>query len=216
MAEKNTVLTTAEILTNVTLGIAGLLLTIYIHKQSTFTNHQIEEIKTELSKDQLIVNHGEFAAKLIDPLINGSESEKLISMIILESVNDTLAREVIKGLALFDEHIRVRVEAIKALGRLGNVEDVQTLKNIEKKAKTKTERQVAKEAEGTIALREKLNNAQAFYEEQIWETSARYFFEALSYANPAMLNTQQLAIAKSYYEHGDYQNAANAFYQLFF
>ena len=188
--------------------------TIFIIEKNT--SKKIDDLKIKIAESEMTISRGQFAANLIDPLIKGSESERIIAMILLESAGDTsLASTIFQALALYDENYKIRLQAIRALGRKGRSDVKKILLNIEKKGKTKEERAAAKIAEQNINFRENLRKAKIYFEMEKWEIAANYYFEATKYTDSTQVNIQELIIAKSEYDHNGYKNASLKYNEIF-
>ncbi len=202
------------------LGLAGVGFGYLFHTQQQQMSRQFEEARRATSQSQLILQKNQFAANLTEPLLKGSESEKLISMTLLKEVDEPLALKVSRALALHDPNVNVRLSAIEALADTGVSDVRQTLETLTKAQEegiTKEERTKAQEAKDTVKrnkLEELVKKGKNFFEAGRQRIAADFFYEALDYADDAEL-ASRLALAKSHYEHGGYEEAAREFYDIF-
>jgi hypothetical protein len=210
------------------IGIAGLLSGYLISNQQQRVSKEIsyqqqqgtkeiEEVRKGVSENQLNLQKNQFAASLINSLLNGSETERLLALAALEGVDETLWKKYLEILAQHDSEAAVRRQAIEGLGKKGDGTVRQTLVTIQAEGKTKVEREEAKLAEASLTRKfsENLRTARTFFDMGQWESAAHYFYETARYAPESQVESSKLALAKSHYEHGGYREAADEFYSLF-
>ena len=198
------------------LTIASLAVSIYIAGKQIEASRDIQNINSRLTSNQMAMSRSQFsaslAASLMDPLIKGTESERLIAMIILESAADSLATSIFAGLALQDQNVNVRLQAIRALGRKGvGATAREALTAVQKSAKTGSEKKTAAQAEKELSFREKLRLARVMYGQELWQSAVQYYKEALELADTTAVDLPKSVLAKSYDTHGDPKNAAITF-----
>lgn len=206
-----------DIWAKVLIGIAGLIIGYFISQQQQQSMKDIENTRKEVSEGQINVQKSQVAASLINSLVNGSEEQRRLALILLERVDPSLWEKIIKELAQHDAAETVRLTAIEGLGRKGDGSVRPILETIQKEGKTEADRQTAKVAEASLTdkFRENLKTARAYFAIGRYENAAESFYEAAKYVDQSQLDRQQLVIAKSHYEHGGYREAAVAFNNLF-
>jgi len=197
-------------------GIFGILVPLFIAYQNVTLTKDLERIRNQISESQLNITRSQFAAGLMEPLIKGSESERLTAMIVLESAADSLAAKIFAGLALHDPNVKIRLEAIRALGRKGVGEATkQTLTTIQQRGKTEIERKAAGLANKDLSFRENLRIAKVFFDQGRWESAVQYYIEASQNVDSTQIDIPQLIAATSYYTHGGHESAAAKFDSVF-
>lgn len=215
------ILQLVDVLGKLLLGIAGIWIGYVFHDQQQQLTVQIEETREELATRNIDIQKSQFAANLIEHLIDGSESEKLVAMSLLRIVDDSLALEVFQSLALHDPNVSVRLRAIERLGESGAPAALETLVRAGDTAPTESERDKAKKAQVTLRttraarFESELAAARSLLRASLWKEAADRFVGAAEYARPDDLDAAELALAKSHYEHEGYTEAARAFDALF-
>ncbi|OLD27720.1 MAG: hypothetical protein AUJ04_03365 [Acidobacteria bacterium 13_1_40CM_3_55_6] len=210
------------------IGIVGLLFGylagVRQQKQSQELNNQqleltreTEEKRLEFSNSQLNLQKAQFAASLINSVLKGSETERLLALVALEGVDKYLWEKYSEILARYDSDPAVRRQVIEGLGKKGEGTVRQTLITIQEQGKTPADRVEAKRAEANLTsrLKENLHRAKAFFDIGQWKSAADYFYEASKYVDKTQVDGSKLILARSHYEHGGYQEAAVAFNNLF-
>lgn len=212
------------------LGILGAIATIIITYLQINSSHeienlrlqssnQIEELRIQIAESELDISRSQVAAALMPLLIKGSESERIIAMIILENIGDsTLTTKIFQGLALNDPKVEIRLQAIRVLGRKGGKDIKPLLVNIGKQGKTLEERDAAKRAERNVAFRENLNNANAFYTIARWQEADSSFYKASLAVDSTLLTKEdknKLTAAKIFMETKSFKDAAKKYNDVF-
>lgn len=215
---------------SIIVAILGLIATIYVTCQQTKSAQkiehlriqsaqQIEKLHTQIAESELDISRSQVATTLIPQLIKGTESERIISMIILENIGDsTLTTKIFQALALNDPMVEIRLQAIRALGRKGGKDIKPLLVNIGKQGKTREEREAAKKAEQNVTFRENLKKARAFFFIEKWEAAATFYNEAFLAADSAQFSKEDknnLTAAKIFMETKSFKDAANKFNDAF-
>jgi hypothetical protein len=218
----------ADVYAKIIIGVAGLVFALVLgiqqqqlskelsNQQQQFTK-QIEDGRKGVSESQVNVMKNQFAASLINPLIRGSEKEKLLALAALKKVDEDQWITFSGILAQHDSKETTRIEVIRQMGETGDSKVRPAIRTIQESAKTQAEREQAKQAQANLAgkFNDNLKTARAFYEAGQWEIAAKYFYEASKYVNETQVEGRNLAAAKSHYEHGGYREAADAFKNLF-
>ncbi|RMH17291.1 MAG: hypothetical protein D6696_16110 [Acidobacteria bacterium] len=215
-----TVLQLLDVGGKLALGIAGVYFGYVFHQQGLEQTEQIEQARLERAESERQLQNNRFAASLIGPLIGGTPKEKTLALALLENVDQELARKISAALAVKDPDAEVRLAAIDALARSDDAETLQVLERVESEAPTENERNKAQQVADDVRtsraekLRRNLADAEAFLKAGRKDVAAKYFYEASKYLDEP-LDAGELALAKSHFEHGGAEEAADAFNALF-
>lgn len=179
-------------------------------RQSEETRARIDEAQSNLQKSQ-------FAASLIPYLVKGSEKEKKIALDLLAGVDKKLSTAIAEVVVKSDSNVSIRQYAIESLAKGGDASARPALLVIEQQGQTPTERDEARRGAERLTdkLKATLSQARAFYGVGRWKEAAYYFNEASKFVSSAEINSAALALARSDYEHGGYEEAARSFNSLF-
>jgi len=178
---------------------------------------QGEETRTRIAEAQANLQQSQFAATLIPSLVKGSDKEKKIALDLLCGVDKSLCTRISGVLSQSDPNPSIREYAIEGLAKRGDPSARPALLAIGQQGQTPTEREDAKRGAEVLTdkLKANLSQARAFYGAERWRDAAYYFYEASKFVSSAEVNPANLALARSDYEHGGYQEAARSFNSLF-
>jgi len=208
------------IIGNTILVLLGILVGYFIHAQQIETNTKIaetaqemENLRTELSNK---IIQGQLASSIIEPLLKGSESERLTAMFILEnSASDEFSETILAAIAIWDKDKQVRTEAIRILEKKGkSLFTQQALSRIKEAGLTKEEREAAIQAHNKVKnrLKETLNYrlalARTYYENGLYQSAANEFKEVEDLLVDSNIDQGELELAKVNYKLKDFKSSA--------
>jgi tetratricopeptide (TPR) repeat protein len=194
-------------------SIVGVLGVVIAYSQMQFSK-EVEGLRAQIAGTQIAVARSEMAAALMDPLIKGTESERIIAMILLESAGDSvLAARVFQGLALHDRDVAVRLQAIEALRagvRMGAGEEggvATTLARIEERGETEEERAAAR----VILFESNVRKGRVYSELGRWRLAAEYYRRASGYSDSSRVDVGRLEAARVYMEREAFEDAVRLY-----
>jgi hypothetical protein len=178
---------------------------------------QAEETRARIDEAQSTLQKSQFAASLIPYFVKGSDKEKKISLDLLEGVDKDRWLLITETLGKNDPDAGIRQFMIERLAKKGDPAARPALLAIEQQGQTPTEREDAKRGAETLTdtLKANLSNARKYYGVGRWQEAAYYFNEASKFVSSAEVSSAALALARSDYEHGGYEDAARSFNSLF-
>jgi len=178
----------------------------------------IEGVRNNILENQLSVQKASFASTLVERLLTGKESERLLAMELLNYVDDSLAFVVSKALVLNDASVNIRMKAITKLENTGGTVAIEALSEVVLKGETIEERQKAQNTITTLkhnTYQESLKFAEILLNMGRWHEAADNYMLARKHADPEKLDDTNIALSISHYERQEFRESAEAFSKAF-